>query len=137
MNLPLLLLCVLLYSSIAISIVVLVANRVLVPLRRARSSSGLAYNPLTRRWLYICACLSAVVGLTSRNLYLAHSIKQLEALPEGSSAIRWAVGPLLTEVADHVFGSGVRYMLGLQGYLALLAWSVYMGIAGLLLPLYP
>ncbi|MCJ1282742.1 hypothetical protein MMC26_002067 [Xylographa opegraphella] len=76
------------------------------------------------------AAVSSSVGLSSRSFYLKYSVEQFQARPSSESTGAWASGTLLTEVAAQVFGDETRYLLGLQGYLALTAWAVYMNTEG-------
>ena len=117
------------YNLVGLTLIAFVILYVLVPLYH----SCLPFTSLRRQLLgrlCIFAALSSFMGLSSRSLYLKSSVEQFQVKPSSESTSAWAFGTLLTEVAAHVFGSETRYFLGLQGYLALTAWAVYMNTEG-------
>ena len=117
------------YNIVGLTLIAVVILYVLVPLYNACSSFTTFHHQHLGR-LSIFAAVNSSVGLSSRSSYLKYSVEQFQARPSNESTGAWAFGTLLTEVTAHVFGSETRYLLGLQGYLALTAWAVYMNAEG-------
>jgi hypothetical protein len=120
-----------LYLATALLLLAFCFGSVLIPLRQAKSKSKVAGHQ-SLYGLYLCAILSGVVGLASRSLYLKYFVEHYIARSERSFSTSSPVIFLLSEVSEYVFGNQVNYFLGIQGYLVLISWSVYMGLEGLM-----